>query len=82
MTLQPPTGPLGPLSKTPIDVINRSTFLTAAEAADFVRSPTIAAFRKWTYRACVPKSRRGRTVLYRRRELEAALAPPYMKGPR
>jgi hypothetical protein len=78
----PPVGPVGPLSKTPIDVINRSTFLTVAEAADFVRSPTVAAFRQWAYRACLPKSRRGRTVLYRRRELEAAVRPSHLPPPK
>ena len=46
-------------------------YLTPAEAAEYLRFPTINAFRKWLGRHHVPAWRSGRTVLYRRDVLDA-----------
>ena len=48
-----------------------SPYLTPAEAAEYLRFPTINAFRKWLGRHHVPAWRSGRTVLYRRDVLDA-----------
>lgn len=65
----------GHLSGTPLDALARLTFLTASEAADFLRKPSVSAFRQWAYDARLPRCRAGRSVLYRRRDLEAAVDP-------
>ncbi len=74
---QPPVES-GDLHGAPLD-LSREVYLTVAEAARYTRSVSVPAFRKWAYRAHLPKCRRGRRVLYFRRDIDAALQPEYMK---
>lgn len=48
-------------------------YLLTAEAADLLRFNTPHLFHKWALRNRVPVLRRGRTLLYERRVLEALL---------
>jgi hypothetical protein len=63
----------GRLSDTPIDDINRKTYLSAAEGADLACRPSVNAFRKWARSRQVPKVLDGGRVLYRRKDVQAAL---------
>lgn len=47
-----------------------STYLTTEEARDYLRFPTVAALRMWAHRHNVPRLKRGRTVLFLRRDLD------------
>ena len=50
------------------------TYLSLEEAGRYTRrSPE--AFRQWARRARLPKCRMGRSVLYRRRDIDLAIAP-------
>lgn len=58
-----------------------SPYFLADEAARFLRFNTTNLFRKWATRHLVPQLRRGRTVLYERRVLEAFLrGKPWTQG--
>ena len=50
-----------------------SPYLTTDEAARYLRFATAPLFYKWAIRHRVPVQRRGRTLLYDRRVLEAFL---------
>lgn len=47
-----------------------TTYLTAAEARDYLRFATTNAFRLWVRRHGVPKLKRGRSLLFLRRDLD------------
>ena len=46
---------------------------TSLEAAAHLRFPTLNAFYQWVWLHKVPRERRGKVALYRRRDLEEAL---------
>lgn len=48
-------------------------FLTSLEAAAHLRFKTLPAFYSWVCRHQVPRERRGKETLYRRRDLDEAL---------
>lgn len=62
----------------------RSPYLTAEEAAVYVRSATVRAFYKWRVKYGVPACRAGRfgKLLFLRRDLDDALKPPALRGHR
>jgi hypothetical protein len=66
----------GRLSDTPFDQLARQFYLDVPEAADYLRFPSVAALRKWVAKACVPKFRAGRKVLFARKDLDRAVADP------
>jgi excisionase family DNA binding protein len=70
------------LSTVPLGILATSTFLTVPEAAVYLRFATVRAFEKWLERHPTPKARRGRTVLFYRKDLEAAVRPPYLAPPK
>lgn len=51
-----------------------SPYLLTHEAAVYLRFNTANLFRKWAVRNRIPAKRRGRTLLYDRRVLEASIA--------
>lgn len=51
----------------------RNTYLTAEEAAEYLRFRSLEALRKWARRYAVPKCRRGRALLFLRRDLDEAV---------
>lgn len=67
------------LSDTPLDQLARSVFLTVPEAAAFLRFPSVKAFHEWARRRAIPRCRRGRVLLFYRKDLEAAVRPDYLK---
>lgn len=74
-----PQGETGQLSGTPIEALCRQTYLSMAEAADYLRFCSVKAFREWTYRARLPKCRAGRKVLFFRKDLDAAVQPEHKR---
>lgn len=66
------------LSTTSLDVLARSVYLTVPEAAAYLRFRSVQAFECWVSRNPLPKARRGRTVLFFRKDLDAAVAPAYL----
>lgn len=71
-------GEPGDLPNAPVD-FSRQTYVTVAEAAVYLRFPSTAAFRMWEHRHPLPKCRTGRRVLFYRKDLDAAVAPEYLK---
>ena len=56
-------------------------YLTAAEAATYLRFPSTRAFYDFCHRHSVPVLRRGRLLLVDRQELDAWLRDPMMTQP-
>jgi hypothetical protein len=50
-----------------------TTYLTADEARDYLRFRTIRALYRWASANAVPKCRRGRSMLFLRRDLDEAV---------
>jgi hypothetical protein len=46
---------------------------TSLEAAAYLRFETLEAFYSWVHKHRVPRERRGKTALYRRRDLDEVL---------
>lgn len=70
------------LSTVPLDVLATSLYLTVPEGAAYLRFPSVHAFECWLTRRAVPRCRRGRTVLFFRRDLDAAVRPPHLPPPK
>lgn len=49
------------------------TWLTAEHAADYLDFSTVHAFRQWARKAGIATARRGRTLLFARTDLDAAV---------
>lgn len=66
-----------PDEKDDLDAIGipGSPWLTTEEAARYLRFPSVRAFYAWLDRNNIPKSRRGRVLLFERRILDA-----YIRG--
>lgn len=58
------------------------TYLSAAEACDYVRSPTLRAFYAWIERQRIQKFHRGRRLLFLRRDLDEAVQTETREEPR
>jgi hypothetical protein len=50
-----------------------TTYLTSEEARDYLRFPTLRALYRWASSNAVPKCRRGRSMLFLRRDLDDAV---------
>lgn len=55
--------------------VQESAWLTAQEASDYLRFPSVRAFYRWLETNDLPKGRRGRVLLFERRVLDA-----YVRG--
>jgi excisionase family DNA binding protein len=75
-----PQGETGQLCNTSFEALGRMTYLTVAEAAMYLRCPSVKAFRKFADRARLPKCRAGRKVLFFRKDLDAAVQPEHLKA--
>jgi len=54
--------------------LSTQTYLTAQEAAEYLRFPSVKAFREYVRRHPLPTCRAGaRRLLYRRRDLDRAV---------
>lgn len=61
--------------------LSRQTYLTAKEAAEYLRHPSTKAFLMWARRHHLPCCREtGRRLLYRRKDLDAAVTPSHLKA--
>lgn len=69
------------LSTVPIEVLAKSVYLTVPEAASYLRFPTVHAFECWLTGRAIPRARRGRVVLFFRKDLDAAVRPSYLPPP-
>jgi hypothetical protein len=65
------------LDSPPLD-LTRKTYLTVSHAVDYLDFSSKNAFYLWVQRHAIPKIRRGRsrTLLFRRKDLDAALVQP------
>jgi hypothetical protein len=79
LTLQP-IQPVAQLTaqpdQQPLALRKGSDWLTSAEAAEYLRFPSVAAFRLWRRRHGIEGARRGyrgRALLFLRADLDAAL---------
>lgn len=59
-----------------------SPYLTAKEAADYVRAPSLDAFDYWVKQRGVPCTRRGVVRLFRQDTLDAILKNDAYRTPR
>lgn len=50
-----------------------TTYLTSEEAREYLRFKTIRALYRWASANAVPKCRRGRSMLFLRRDLDEAI---------
>lgn len=50
-----------------------TTYLTADEAREYLRFKTIRALYRWASANAIPKCRRGRSMLFLRRDLDEAV---------
>jgi hypothetical protein len=55
------------------DVLARQTYLTVAEATIYLRFGSRMALYHWIARTRIPRCRRGRTLLFLRRDLDDAV---------
>lgn len=58
----------------PLD-LSRQTYLSVDQATQYLCFPSRNAFRLWAGRHGIPKCRRGRTLLFLRRDLDEAVQP-------
>jgi excisionase family DNA binding protein len=65
-----------------LDALRAQAYLTADQAAVYVACPTRGAFYKWRSRSGVRTYRRGRRVMFKRRDLDEALQPAEERGRR
>ena len=63
------------LPQPPLELA-RQTYLTVDEAAQYLCFPSRNAFYHWIGRSGVPRCRRGRVLLFLRRDLDEAVQPP------
>lgn len=75
--LQPPD-----LDRAPKDALVRSPYLTAEEAAAYVRSGSLKAFYEWRRRHGVRAFGSCGKLLFTRKDLDEALKPPAERGRR
>lgn len=54
---------------------SHQTWLTVPEATDYLRFPSVAAFRQWVRRYGIASAHKGRAVMFLRRDLDAAVLP-------
>lgn len=83
---RPPESPLESpdLGAALADALERGAYLTAEEAALYVRSASVKAFYDWRLRHGVPACRSGQRgrLLFRRRDLDEGLQPASERGRR
>lgn len=60
----------------------QATYLTTAQTVAYLQFASVDALYVWVSRQRIPKCRRGRTVLFLKRDLDEAVAPPRVEPDR